>query len=471
MRVVLLALTLLCCLAQAQENDVVRVLKNTGYITEPVIFKNKILFTVDHSDYGEEPWVSDGTEAGTFILSDIVSGPSSSDYHRYRTSFRRIFYISGNLAYFTVNRDKWHEQLWVTDGSQEGTRLLKEFEVGCDPYCQRSTSKYGRTSMLLFIPYKNMMFFTLQLADGSYSLWRTDGTETGTELFHNGRVISGKMFQGSLYFTVENKDSSPNRNDIWSSDGFSKEFKMSLPASTRMVAVDENYIYTLSSDKLTIGRNQGEDGTQVNLIEISSGISGSSNTAIVRQNANYIVLAIGRELWSVSKATGAAGKVFDMMDQANEIDLVGEKVYVTTFDDGLIVTDGTINGSYTVDPDKRNRLVSSQDSANLFFIQQDAEEVASLYRVDYNQNSVLFETSYPKIDNINYLTDSVMTNGIIFSKAHNYIDNVEPMELWAYKVSNVDTPDASSDEGGGGAINPFILILFGFYLGALRRRA
>jgi ELWxxDGT repeat protein len=71
------------------------------------------------SDHGREPWRSDGTAAGTYMLKDVYPGPISSDR------------CQGNLApvafngkvYFQRNDGTNGFQMWETDGSVAGTAL------------------------------------------------------------------------------------------------------------------------------------------------------------------------------------------------------------------------------------------------------------------------------------------------------------------------------------------------------------
>ena len=86
---------------------------------------NKLIFSpTDGYQPGTwfEPWVSDGTVEGTRLLKDIGSGVNASD--------PREFIAVGDLVFFSAFDDAHGRELWVTDGTTEGTRLVKDLNHG-----------------------------------------------------------------------------------------------------------------------------------------------------------------------------------------------------------------------------------------------------------------------------------------------------------------------------------------------------
>jgi ELWxxDGT repeat protein len=78
-------------------------------------------------DTGYEPWVTDGTAAGTHILRDLTPGTGSSeikwfaDYH--------------GTTLFSLSTQANGPQLWKTDGTADGTTLISNIdpEPAADP--------------------------------------------------------------------------------------------------------------------------------------------------------------------------------------------------------------------------------------------------------------------------------------------------------------------------------------------------
>jgi ELWxxDGT repeat protein len=94
----LLACTSLCAWAQAPVFQFTCLDVNTGSgDSNPEAFcvlNNKLLFIANDGIHGKEMWITDGTQAGTHIVKDITPGSLSS-------------YLSGacamgNLAYLSV---------------------------------------------------------------------------------------------------------------------------------------------------------------------------------------------------------------------------------------------------------------------------------------------------------------------------------------------------------------------------------
>lgn len=89
------------------------------------------VFSAQDVNHGREPWVSDGTSAGTFLLKDIEAGSTSSI-----TSpmyFPRATTLD-SLLFFNVG-DYLTGEIWITDGTAAGTKKLLDT---CQRVCTSS---------------------------------------------------------------------------------------------------------------------------------------------------------------------------------------------------------------------------------------------------------------------------------------------------------------------------------------------
>lgn len=166
--------------------------------SKPVVF-----FFCNDGTYGEEPWRSDGTAAGTFLLRDVYPGTASSQAREFTP-------IGGGLVLFAAVDDTHGVELWVTDGQASGTRLVADIQPG------NQSSVPGRFAVLRGVAYFG--------ANGpnDNELWRSDGTPGGTyevaDINPRGHSNPGPMvvLGGRLFFAARTPD---RGRELWVSDG------------------------------------------------------------------------------------------------------------------------------------------------------------------------------------------------------------------------------------------------------------
>ncbi|RLS69737.1 MAG: hypothetical protein DWI01_07975, partial [Planctomycetota bacterium] len=79
---------------------------------------------------------------------------------------------AGNLAYFTATSDTHGGELWTTDGTAAGTRMVRD--IATTPEAWRSSDPTSLT------PFGNLLYFVAEATPGQAAIWRTDGTTAGT---------------------------------------------------------------------------------------------------------------------------------------------------------------------------------------------------------------------------------------------------------------------------------------------------
>ncbi|QDE94124.1 hypothetical protein BHS06_17010 [Myxococcus xanthus] len=146
--------------------------------------------------HGNELWSSDGTDAGTHEVADLVPGEDSS--------FPRRFAVHDGSLYFVISVG---EENWLvrSEGGAAFTPLLKVFE---DTVIFRMKSVGER------------LFFLVDPDEGEATLYATDGTAEGTRRlrFFPGRYPHDLVsFQGRLYFSAGSD--APEGEELWVSDG------------------------------------------------------------------------------------------------------------------------------------------------------------------------------------------------------------------------------------------------------------
>ncbi|HEX8440519.1 ELWxxDGT repeat protein [Archangium sp.] len=110
---------------------------------------------------GEELWVSDGTESGTKRLMDINPGAADSSPAGLRVMNGRLFFAADDGVH--------GRELWVSDGRTSGTHLVKDLEPGA-----------AGSSPTELAPIQGTLFFSAETAGRGREPWVSDGTATGT---------------------------------------------------------------------------------------------------------------------------------------------------------------------------------------------------------------------------------------------------------------------------------------------------
>lgn len=146
---------------------------------------DKVLFSAYTEGAGQEAWVSDGTEAGTFMLSDAyMFGDGDPVGFIQMDETRAVYgcYDDESAEYDPENGpQRW---LWITDGTRGGTkRVVADAE---SPH-QVKVNFPGQDHTTLHHAYVRVgrrVYFKGDQTDlmTGEELWVTDGTEEGTNL-------------------------------------------------------------------------------------------------------------------------------------------------------------------------------------------------------------------------------------------------------------------------------------------------
>ena len=129
-----------------------------GYPVNPASLNGKFIFMASDYDNGRELWISDGTNQGTYILKDICPGRPSGWASGYLRSE-----ATDNMVFFSANDGTHGVELWASDGTPNGTKMVKELNA-----------KLGKITTS-----SDYAFFTAE-RNGELELWRSDGTANGT---------------------------------------------------------------------------------------------------------------------------------------------------------------------------------------------------------------------------------------------------------------------------------------------------
>jgi len=182
-------------------------------IDEMIVYNNMLLFAGSTSTEGIELWKSDGTDAGTVIVEDkfpnnLAAFGKSSNPTRLIIFNNEVYYKG--YGYDATTSEITDYELYKTDGTT--ITLVKDINPG-----HLSAGISGP-----FKIFNNELYFRGKDDDSSpFGLWKTDGIEVGTvKVFETGDVglnngslqfLYAIVFNGELFFN--------NYLQLWKTDG------------------------------------------------------------------------------------------------------------------------------------------------------------------------------------------------------------------------------------------------------------
>ncbi len=173
------------------------------------IYNQQLYFVINENGLFSTIWQSNGTESGTISVSKIQQGSDkikisnivpvgrfmyligeingklalwSLEKGNNQLTFLRTFETKGyenkesfssinETLLFSASNERNNEELWITNGTKDGTKLLKELFLGSNP----SSPKH-------FFKHQDKVYFTANNAKSESELWQTDGSLNGTKL-------------------------------------------------------------------------------------------------------------------------------------------------------------------------------------------------------------------------------------------------------------------------------------------------
>ncbi len=260
---------------------------------------------------GAEPYVSNGTTAGTRLLANLIPGSGGSGP-------ASVAELGGTLLFSARTLGQGRE-MWATDGTAAGTRLVLDIRPGSEGSSPKGYGVLG-----------GIGYFGADDGVHGCELWRSDGTPAGTWMVADlapgadsgldcaYAYVSSAALAGRLYFPATDPD---HGTELWATDG--------TAAGTARVA------------------------------DIAPGADGSdpSNLAAAAGRVFFEAFhpARGRELWA-SDGTGAGTRLVDDLvpgsdsSYATPVGVVPGRVVFSARESGTVyphlwASDGTLAGT------------------------------------------------------------------------------------------------------------------------------
>ena len=159
-------------------------------------------YGAEDSRHGLELWSSDGTAKGTRLVKDLWPGASGSSPDNFVAVGQQLFFTATDTA---------GQELWVTDGTAQGTRRVADLQPGGPDSRPQNLTAFG--GKLYFVAWQGSETW----------LWVSDGTAQGTQRLHGSvpnqdpaAPSSLVVFGARLWFSARHD---LQGRELWSTDG------------------------------------------------------------------------------------------------------------------------------------------------------------------------------------------------------------------------------------------------------------
>ena len=154
-------------------------------IRDLVAVGDHLFFTGCTAAEGCELWRSDGTTVGTIMVRDLAPGPADG---RQRYDYDPGTAVVDGVLYFVAEDPQHGAELWRSDGTTAGTRRVKDIRRGPEPAFLLPYNQF-EGYMPRFATVGRTLLFVASDGRTGFELWRSDGSAAGTRMV--GDLVPG----------------------------------------------------------------------------------------------------------------------------------------------------------------------------------------------------------------------------------------------------------------------------------------
>jgi ELWxxDGT repeat protein len=378
-----------------------------------------LLFTANDGIHGREWWRSDGTPEGTYIIKDISPGERSiirnDPYNKFSVTVK-------NLIYFTADDGQHGTELWRSDGTPEGTFMVKDIILG-----------EGHSYPKGLTVWNDVLYFIAGSTEKKCNFWKTDGTPDGTvrvkafcETIETSNPRAMKVFNDSLYFVINDQI---HGKELWKMENPDSQPELFMDIYPGPSSSDPG-ILTVFSEKIIFSADDGvhgdelwiSDGTTQGTFLLKDIYPGknSSNSIFLTPIGNTLFFQAddgihGFELWKSNGTPEGTMMVKDIHSGKTGGLYVGCYSGWTSIDNKLIFL--AKNNSFEIDPWLSDG--TPEGTIPLVNLSPDKHGFYPFNLVEFN-NGLYFQTEEGKLSNISLITGPCAAKSPVLTYAINY---------------------------------------------------
>jgi ELWxxDGT repeat protein len=352
----------------------------TGAARLWVASRRLLLFAARDAARGEELWASDGTRAGTYPVADVRPGPADS-------GIQSLAELKGKAFFLT------RDGLWRTDGTPRGTVKVQTLGM------PRDLRAFGR-----------YLYFSAFTPARGVELWRSDGTAKGTLMLADltpgktSTAVEPAALLGTRLLFLARADTGLSR--LWVTDGTAAGTRALTPP-----AVEPFGVPAALGGRLVFAAHQPgprnelwiSDGTVAGTLPLRDGCPGTCPALLDgffvaaggRAYFQGATLEQGAELWATDGTAAGTRLVRDLCpgvcsSSPGPLKAVGSRLLFSANHDldghELWATDGTAGGTELIDEVGIREIsapfVGTMVGGNLLYPSEDEQHGLELWRTD-----------------------------------------------------------------------------------------
>ncbi len=204
-----------------------------------------------------QTWITDGTERGTVKIADVLASGVTD--------------MGNGLALFSAYDDDSGTELWYTDGTRRRTKLLMDINPGeANGLGTPDVSAFPPEVVTLFdaqryIYYDGYRYFQADDGTNGYELWTSDGTKNGTKMLKDIHPEGSSypsfftVLEGKIYFTA---DDGSRGFELWCHDPATAQTYRAADINAGSVGSVPLWL-TPMNGKLYFSANDGADNREL----------------------------------------------------------------------------------------------------------------------------------------------------------------------------------------------------------------